>query len=561
MPIRLQATLMILSAMFLFPAIVFAQPKTLYNGISVSGPWPPILKSLSTDKPVRPPYLANPPSVILVDVGRQLFFDDFLIERTTLTRTFHTADYHPTNPILKPDKPWEKKIARKEWAGMSAAMAFGGGVWFDPKYGRFRMWYMGGYCLGRCYAESRDGVHWTKPNQDVVPGTNIVHPNLGDEALVWMDLEDTDPAKRYKLFREDSKRGMAVYYSPDGIHWSDEVARTGSTSSPSTAFWNPFRKVWVYSIRASSSKHGRYRRYWETPDPAVGIDWDNSPLPVVGPRGKGPSRAPLWVCGDKLDPPFPGLGGKREIYNLDAVAYESVTLGLFSMLRGNPKGRPKIKDIVAAFSRDGFHWSRPFRRPIVAVSDTPGAWNYGNLQSVGGCCLVVGDKLYIYVSGRTGIPGTRKSGACSTGLAVMRRDGFASMDAGAEGGTLTTRPIRFRGKYAFVNANAAAGELRAEVLDKAGRVIAPFTRDNCLPIRTDKTLQAVRWKGGADLSALAGRPVRLRFHLKNAHLYSFWISSDRSGASYGYVAAGGPGFTGPRDTVGSVAYKAARALK
>ena len=63
MPIRLQAILMILSAMFLFPAIVFAQPKTLYNGISVSGPWPPILKSLSTDKPVRPPYLANPPSL------------------------------------------------------------------------------------------------------------------------------------------------------------------------------------------------------------------------------------------------------------------------------------------------------------------------------------------------------------------------------------------------------------------------------------------------------------------------------------------------------------------
>ena len=48
----------------------------------------------------------------------------------------------------------------------------------------------------------------------------------------------------------------------------------------------------------------------------------------------------------------------------------------------------------------------------------------------------------------------------------------------------------------------------------------------------------------------AGKPVRLRFFLKNAQLYSFWISPDDTGASHGYVAAGGPGFTGITDTVG-----------
>ena len=41
-----------------------------------------------------------------------------------------------------------------------------------------------------------------------------------------------------------------------------------------------------------------------------------------------------------------------------------------------------------------------------------------------------------------------------------------------------------------------------------------------------------------------------RFHLKNGSLYAFWVSPDESGASHGYVGAGGPGFTGPRDTVG-----------
>jgi hypothetical protein len=87
-------------------------------------------------------------------------------------------------------------------------------------------------------------------------------------------------------------------------------------------------------------------------------------------------------------------------------------------------------------------------------------------------------------------------------------------------------------------------------LDKDGRVIKPFTRSKCTPIRADKTLQPVKWGRHADLSALAGQPVQFRFHLRGGRLYSFWVSPEPSGASHGYVAAGGPGFTGPTDTVG-----------
>ena len=61
------------------------------------------------------------------------------------------------------------------------------------------------------------------------------------------------------------------------------------------------------------------------------------------------------------------------------------------------------------------------------------------------------------------------------------------------------------------------------------------------------------WKGAADLSALAGKPVRFRFHLRSGRLFAFWVSPDESGASHGYVAAGGPGYTGPTDTVGAAA--------
>jgi hypothetical protein len=227
------------------------------------------------------------------------------------------------------------------------------------------------------------------------------------------------------------------------------------------------------------------------------------------------------------------------------------------------------------FSRDGFPWWRPDRRAFIGVSEREGDWNWGNVQSAGGGCLVVGDELWFYVSGRAGVRGSPASGVSSTGLAILRRHGFASLDAGEAEGTLTTRPVCFGGGgggrglaqrgssrspvpgaraqsgYLFVNVAAAGGELRAEVCDQGGRVLEPFSRANCLPTRTDKTLQLVRWKDGGDLGQLAVRVVRFRFYLRRGSLHAFWVSSDRSGASHGYVAAGGPGFTGPTDTVGS----------
>jgi len=217
--------------------------------------------------------------------------------------------------------------------------------------------------------------------------------------------------------------------------------------------------------------------------------------------------------------------------------------------------RPKINEVCVGFSRDGFHWHRPDRRSFFPVSERRGTWNWGNVQSVGGCCLVVGDRLYFYMSGRKGNHPHFHDAGGSTGLATLRRDGFASMDAGGSEGTLATRLVRFSGRYLFVNADAAGGELRAEILGKDGQVAAPFSRANCEPVREDGTIQMVQWRGAADLSALGERPVRLRFHLANARLYAFWVSPDSSGASHGYVAAGGPGFTGLTDTVGTTAYQ------
>ena len=99
---------------------------------------------------------------------------------------------------------------------------------------------------------------------------------------------------------------------------------------------------------------------------------------------------------------------------------------------------------------------------------------------------------------------------------------------------------------------SVSGALEAQVLGADGKVVAESE-----PLRGDKTLARIAWKGRADLAAFAGQPVRFRFRLRSGSLYAFWVSPDESGASHGYVAGGGPGFTGARDTVGIEAYAAA----
>lgn len=503
--------------------------RLLYNGIVMPQEWPPRMAQLPRD-PVQPAYLKSPPKVIPIDVGRQLFVDDFLIEQTTLTRTFHRATYYEQNPVLKPDQLWETKTAPNP-----CAMVFSDGVWYDPRDKLYKMWYMGGYVAGTCYATSQDGIHWEKPELDVVPGTNLVQQGWRDSSIVWLDHTATDPQHRFKFAYYASGR-LSLCTSADGIHWSEPV-QSGPTGDRTTFFYNPFRERWIYSIRAGASGYGRIRRYWEAEKFIQDADW-KAGEPV------------LWVGADNADPKRDDIGTPPQLYNLDCVAYESLLLGLFSIWRGQPSDRAKPNDICLGFSRDGFHWHRPDRRAFIPVSETQGDWNWANIQSAGGGCLVVGDKLYFYVSGRAGVPGTRHSGVCSTGLATLRRDGFASLDAQDSGGMVTTRPVRLQGKHLFVNADVDQGELRAEILDENQRVIDPFTAENCVPLTEDSTLVRIHWRGADDLSRLAGQAVRLRFHVKRGRLYSFWVSPNASGASQGYVAAGGPGFDSPVDTVG-----------
>lgn len=517
--------------------------ETLYNGLMQPESWPPD-RGAASREPMEVPWIENPPAVIPIDVGRQLFVDDFLVADTTLRRTYHQAEYYPENPVLRPDQPWEIE-SESQGHPAPTAMVFSDGVWYDPAAKLFKMWYMAGYCKATAYAQSQDGLHWEKPVLDVVPGTNLVHTERRDSSTVWLDLEEPDPARRYKLFLYNQATGgkaLSVYFSADGIHWSECAGRSGPLGDRSTVFYNPFRKVWVYGLRGGAEGIGRLRQYWEHADVLAAARWEAG-------------QPPFWVGADRLDPPRADLNTPCELYNLDAVAYESVLIGLFDIWRGQPEDRAKPNELCVGFSRDGFHWHRPVREAFIPVSERVGDWNWGNVQSAGGCCLVVGDKLHFYVSGRKGVPGSKSSGVSATGLALLRRDGFASMDADAAGGVLTTRPVRFSGKYLFVNADAAGGEVRVEVLGEDGQSVAPFTLDTCRAVTADATAQRIAWEGAPDLASLTGKPVRFRFQARSARLFAFWVSPEESGASRGYVAAGGPGLTGPMDTVGAASVK------
>ena len=541
--------------------------ETLYNGIILPETWPPRNVVESSREPIPVPYLANPPEVIPIDLGRQLFVDDFLIDETSLTRAFGKPEIHPQSPVLKPETEEEMDSG---FCPMAAP--FNDGAWYDPQDKLFKLWYMPGWFHSTALATSADGIHWERPQFDITQGTNLVWPyRVGsdrDGCLVWLDSSTSDDAQRFKMFqyyrhykrgREDAVSEGWVHVSPDGIHWSDPVITT-QLGDNSSFFFNPFRRKWCMSIRRAArideSTRLRARFYSESDDFLRGAQWDRDTEEV------------FWQRIDRHDLPDPARPEHRvALYDVNVTPYESLMLGMFAIFRGPEndicaaEGVPKTMDLELAYSRDGFHFSRPDRTPFLASSRKIGDWNRAYLHACGGVCLVVHDRIFIYFAGFSGLSpklGATDTGSsglsrrvmyagASTGLATLRRDGFARMEAGAGGGTLTTRPVIFKGDRLFVNVNAPQGELRVSVLDDSGDPVEGLTAADCAAVSLDSTCAEVKWLSGVNLTAVAGRPCRLRFHLQSGQLFSFWVTDDPRGASYGHMAAGGPGFMDGRD--------------
>lgn len=493
--------------------------ETLTNGIRLPRVWPPRNLDPASDAPMPVPYLDHPPAVIPVDTGRQLFVDDFLIESTDLTRTFHTAKKHEGNPVFKPETPAELKPAAVCYLGH-------GGVFYDPAERLVKMWYSAGDLDGAlAFATSRDGFTWERPDLGLPAGGNHLLPrggrtpgtHAGGDNCLWLDTFTTNAAERLKFLVQRSARDPHwLATSADGRDWSAPVP-AGRAGDYCSFFFNPFRNVWVYSVKRDGSR-GRNRYYAESPVFLTEGAFNNSVY---------------WCNADRLDEQDSEAKCPPQLYSLNAVAYESLMLGVFYVHLGPPnevcaKGKfPKITELKLGFSRDGFHWNRPDRRAFIPASRVEGTWDRAYVHSTAGVCLIDGDRLLFPYCAFSGIAPDGSRGVyhgASVGIATLRRDGFASMDGS---GTLTTRPIVFSGKHLFVN---ATGALTAEVLDAA-------TDEVLLPPFTAGSVDSTRHLLG-NVSAFANRPVRIRFHLTGGSLYSFWISPSTSGASGGYLAAG-----------------------
>jgi hypothetical protein len=367
----------------------------------------------------------------------------------------------------------------------------------------------------------------------------------GTDNALWYDIGAADSQERIKFLtcwmhapKEQRVPGLTHSLQvSDGVTWSKPVPCTAPAGDYGSIFYNPFRNKWVQSIKRDGPR-GRCRYYVESERFLDGADW---------------SKSVYWTNADRLDRPEPagaypgyeGEGDPPQLYSLAAVAYESLMIGMHQIHRGPKneicaKGKfPKLTDLELGFSRDGFHWDRPDRRGFLRGERQVGAWDRAYLHTTTGVFVVLDDRLvfpYCAFSGDAGQGRSDMYGGGAIGLASLRRDGFASMEAGDKPGQLTTRPVKFRGKHLFVNLN---GDLRVEVLDEAGKLLA-----------TSKTVSGDNTKQRAELpglAALAGKPVKFRFHVAQGSLYAFWVTPDENGASYGYVGAGGPAFGGVRD--------------
>lgn len=485
-------------------------------------------------------YLKNPPDVICVSVGRQLFVDSFLIEETELQPKYHKAKKFEGNPVLYPSEPWETE-------GLPLACPKSGGVWYDENEKIFKMWYEGSWCRNMCYATSSDGVHWIKQDLGVVAGTNIILPYKHadtDEAIpfpndpsylrpdsttVWIDY-NAPKEERYKLFMRNpgGQYPGIIGVSEDGIHFS-KLSYTGIIGDRSTIFYNPFRKKWIHSVRSQiwDGKFERSRIYYECESFMDAAAWEQK-------------NEHYWMKVDEKDLPHPYIGQKPHLYNVDCVGYESIMLGMFQILYGPDNdtcaqsGVPKITELMPMYSRDGYNFSRPSRESIIDATMYDGAWDRGYIQSVGGVTIIHGDELWIYYIGFAGDKSikTQTEGHSSgmyangaTGIAKLRRDGFVSMEGK---GTLLTKKLCFTSKTAmFIN---AIGKIETEFLDAEGHVIA-----KAKTFSGDSTKAEVL-VDGFSIWELNNRVFRLRFTV-DGQLFSFGFT-DENGDFGGAGAAG-----------------------
>ncbi|MBM3238545.1 hypothetical protein FJZ31_19800 [Candidatus Poribacteria bacterium] len=429
----------------------------------------------------------------------QLFLDDWLIETMkNLALKLHSPQ--PREIVIRADRPYETPTL------------------YDPvviKDGEFyRLWYRTNfdappYYTG--YAESSDGICWTKPSLNLIEHNGSTDNNLlwqagEDDGYVLSIFKDGNPkasdTERYKAIAV-SKRGMVGLVSPDGIQWKylqQEPIIVGpegdeAFDSHNIAFWDSVHGHYVAYLRGWRGGIRRIRR-------GISSDFRH------------------WSELEYLDlsdsPP-------EHLYkNAATPYYRRPDIYLMFPKRFLPERKfdpdhsfSGLSDIVFMFSRDGLRWDRQFMEGFIRPGRDWKNWHERAIE-VGSGLVPTGDgemSLYMVANYRTPSVHIRRM--------ALREDGFVSVHAQYAGGEMVTKLLTFEGHELVINySTSAAGSIRVEIQDVKGKPIPSFTLAESAEIYGDELERVVAWNGNSDVSLLAGKLIHLRFVLKDADLYS-----------------------------------------
>lgn len=477
---------------------------------------------------------ANP---LTIGSQKQLFIDERFIGSSNSVRLVFNPPEVPVENLLPSDQVWER-------GGHSVYSS----VLQDGNV--YRMYYStypaGDATQYLCLAFSTDGVNWTKPDLGLIEFNGSKHNNIvgiNISGTVFIDPFD-EPTRRYKMWAITRKvdpgwaisvdwveRSQYLMQSADGARWERGAEPTMPfyLGAPEPVFWDDSIEKWVVYPRCYEPGEIRtYTRYTlgkhnlAASHSALELKLEatrkrSDPLPL--------DKFPIIFRPDKKDP----IG--TQIYTLGAEKYsyaQDVYVAFPSLWYSQRKWYGDQIDPNAsndlemhfAVSRDGINWWRPFQAAIVPKG-LPGSGRDGDVYVSG--MVRHGDQLYVYYAGWSIQHHTaRNPRTTAVGRAIFRLDGFASVDTPLEGGELITTPLIFEGNTLQLNALATgAGSIRVEILDAEGNPVPGRGMDDSMVVRGNSVRHTVRWKDGSDVSTWAGKPIRLRFVMRQSKLFAF----------------------------------------
>ena len=341
---------------------------------------------------------------------------------------------------------------------------------------------------------------------------NIVFPSADFNSIhgSTVFVDPSAPAnERYKLFFLSHQPIPECIYgatSPDGLHWKRNPLSPLVRTQPDTqnvAFWDDRLNKYVAYVRLCRPLRdpNRLRVIGRTET----TDFTSWPT------------ADLVHTFDELD------DDDVDLYNNAAFKYAHADNAYFILTSVYHQRRDQL-DIQLAISRDGVRWNRPFRVPFIGLGE-PGSFDSECIYASVGR-IRKGNELWLYYYGtnRSHDSGVKDamhySGVISR--AVLRLDGFISLQAGETEGSVMTKPLIFTGSRLELNAaTASAGHVGVELCDIHGKPLSRFEQQNAKRWTGDSVKARVDWVGGAELNKWSGKPVRLKFNLRLADIYAF----------------------------------------